>query len=86
MNVVLTPRLVPHLHHVAGAMPTSLYSGQTFRVKAEGDKIGTIIRIVSVSRIADVTNVYFSMNSAGVHRLTLDEFFLKYPNRQSIPG
>ncbi len=68
-------------------MPTSLYGGQTFRVKAEGDdKIGTIIRIVSVSNIAGVTNVYFSVNGAGVYRLTLEEFFLKYPNRQSIPG
>jgi hypothetical protein len=68
-------------------MPTSLYSGQTFRVKAEcDDKIGTIIRIVSVSNIAGVTNVYFSMNNAGVHRLTLEEFYLKYPNRVQIPG
>ncbi len=86
MNAVLTTRIIPHTHHVAATMPTSLYSGQTFRVQNPDRVVGDIIRIVSVSNIAGVTNVYFSVNGAGVHRLTLEEFYLKYPNRVRIPG
>lgn len=75
--------LVPHTHHVTRSTltQTNLYGGQEFRVHAEGDDTPTIIRIVSVSNTAGVAHVYFSVNGTGIRRLTLDEFYLNYPNR-----